>query len=311
MVVRTEPHEPRLIGRGVGYWRVGHGRNVTYQTAHVRHVAQRAERRWWKRHIRDDGWSVRYRRTLDEARRLRRGQYFCIAIVSIGPAGCFSFAGYALYLYTTGTRHSDFDNPAASCVAFSIVGIVFIALMVGVWIAERHSRRPGAWCVTATGISGTNPEGPDRFIRWDQASSIGRPTSPAIRVVGARNQILVPRVPSLIPVIHAIRQQYVPDRVEREMRQGRWAVRRMLMYVLTAGVIGSIGLYVLLGSARYVVGWGLYVGMATIWIASTIWFSKRFEKYRIDVMRRRRHAANRQISTTPLPSPTTPEDSQT
>lgn len=85
----------------------------------------------------------------------------------------------------------------------------------------------------------------------------------------------------------------------------------MLMYVLTAGVIGSIGLYVLLGSARYVVGWGLYVGMATIWIASTIWFSKRFEKYRIDVMRRRRHAANRQISTTPLPSPTTPEDSQT
>lgn len=310
MVVRTDPHEPRLIGRGVGYWRVGHGRNVTYETAHVRHAAQHAERRWWKRHIHSDGWSVRFRRTPDEAARLRRGQQICIAIVSIGPAGCFSFAGYALYLHTTGTRHPDFENPVTTAIAFSIVGFVLLALMGGVWIADRCNRRSGYWCATATGISATSQEGVDHFIRWDQASSIGRPTSSAIRVVGPGNEVKLPRSPSLIPVIHAIRQKHVPDQVQREARQGRWAVRRMLMYVLAVGVIGSIGLYVLLGSARHAAGWGLYVGVAPIWIASIIWFSKRFERYRIDVMRRRRHAANRQISTTPLPSPTTPEDSR-
>lgn len=85
----------------------------------------------------------------------------------------------------------------------------------------------------------------------------------------------------------------------------------MLMYVLAAGVIGSVGIYMLLGSARHAAGWGVYVGVAPIWIASIFWFSNRFEKHRIDVMRRKRHAANRQISTTPLPSTTTPEDSQT
>lgn len=310
MVVRTEPHEPRLIGRGVGYWRLSHGRNVTYQTAHVRHVTQRAARRWWKRHIHNDGWSVRFRRTPDEARRLRRGQHICIAIVSIGPAGCFSFAGYALYLHTTGTRHPDFENPAATAIAFSIVGFVFLALMGGVWKAERYNRRSGSWCATATGICATSPEGGDLFIRWDQASSIGRPTSSTIRVVGSGNEIEVSRAPGLIPVIYGIRQEYVPDQVEREAKQGYWFVHRMLVYVLAACVIGSVGLYVLLGSARPAAGWAVYVGVALIWVTTIIWFSKRFDRYRIDVMRRRRHAANRQISTPPLPSPTTPEDSQ-
>ena len=85
----------------------------------------------------------------------------------------------------------------------------------------------------------------------------------------------------------------------------------MVMYVLAAGVIGSVGIYVLLGSARHAAGWGIYVCVAPIWIASIFWFSNRFEKHRIDVMRRKRHAANRRRATTPLPSPTTPEDPQT
>jgi hypothetical protein len=274
-------------------------------------VARRAERRWWKRHIHDDDWSVRYRRTPDEARRLRRGQHICIAIVSSGPAGCFSFAGYALYLHTTGTRHPDFENPAATAIAFSIVGFVFLVLMGGVWITERYNRRSGTWCATATGISATSPEGGDHFVRWDQASNIGRPTSSILRVVGRDTEMRIPRFPGLFPVIHAIRQEYVPNQVEREAKQGRWFVRRILVYVLAACVIGSVGLYVFLGSARPAAGWAVYVGFALIWVTTIIWFSKRSDRYRIDVMRRRRQSANRQISKTPLPSPTTPKDPQT
>lgn len=311
VVVRTEPHEPRLVGRGVGYWRLGHGRNVTYQTAHARHAAQRAERRWWKRHIRDDGWSVRYRRTPDEARRLRRGQHICIAIVSIGPAGCFSFAGYALYLHTTGTRHPDFENPAATAIAFSIVGFVFLALMGGVWIAERYNRRSGSWCLTATGISATSPEGGDQFIRWGQTSRIGRPTSSVVRIVGRDTEMSIQRFPGLIPVIHAIRQECVPEQVEREARQGRWSNRRMLMYMLVAAVIGSVGLYLLLDSVRIAAGWAAYCGAMLTTLPAMMFCSIQLQRYRIKTLRRQHQAANRQNSTTPLLSPTTPEDPQT
>lgn len=78
VVVRTEPYEPRLVGRGVGYWRIGGAhqwkntlvRNmrirkrpqilhvVSFENRHAMWVAYRASERWWKHHVARPGWQV-------------------------------------------------------------------------------------------------------------------------------------------------------------------------------------------------------------------------------------------------------------
>lgn len=80
VVVRTEPHEPRLIGRGVGYWRIG-GKHqwkntllravrprkrpkvlhlVSFESCYAMWLACRASERWWKHNITSQTWSTHF-----------------------------------------------------------------------------------------------------------------------------------------------------------------------------------------------------------------------------------------------------------
>lgn len=92
VVVRTEPHEPRLIGRAVGYWRLGGAhqwRNtlvrsmrirkrprilhiVSFENCHAMWVAYRASERWWKHNIMLPTWSARFSHSTGFTRRAFR-----------------------------------------------------------------------------------------------------------------------------------------------------------------------------------------------------------------------------------------------
>lgn len=125
--------------------------------------------------------------------------------------------------------------------------------------------------------------------------------------------VVLPITPVLDLALSHARSSLMPDVVEAEKRASRRGRSRCLVYFALSPLVAAAILLALapglpiMPTLAPLVGFVAQIAFLLVFVAAIV----TWRRYRIAHQRRRDHAANRQISTTPLPSPTTPEDPQT
>ncbi len=189
--------------------------------------------------------------------------------------------------------------PAAICALFVVPGLA----KSGYLLLNLKSTR-----IDANGIEWTDARGDCDHMSWELARSI-RPGS-AWRIVALDGrEIYLPLKPQIRTVLRVARAHHFPDKVERESRKNKRALLRCGVYIVLLCVAGTVLMHWLLPNAPTGIRMmplvllvplgvsGIQLGLAYLW-----------RRHRVAYERSRTQAANRQNSTAPLPSPTTPDD---
>lgn len=328
MVVRTEPHEPRLIGRGVGYWRIGaklpesrafarlvqkrkHPRiepMVRLRSTRAHTTMLRTRDRWWKRNSNRPGWSFRYHFSTQEARhQARRLKHLWIFTSITGFGYMVGGLSWAFHIY------DDTPFDWRSSVLLAVAALVWpggLSVLAIVDLARRNwDIQP---CFLNADHGGVDIRCGNQHLQltdWSQFQDI--------RTRGSFAEVLTPCGWQHLMISGAPRVSLIdlacrlnPD-VRAARRRRGWRLHvRFVLYAPLAYCLGA-GLLWFLGEPD--AAWDLLILACVLGLAvTTLLLVVQFTiKWKCKRDRRRTHAANRQISTTPLPSPTTPEDPQT
>lgn len=268
----------------------------------------KARERWWKRNGSLPGWSFRFGFSSEEARhrtRQLKQQWIGVLAVSFG----FLCGG----LYWAYRMYSEAPYDWQSSLLLAIASVVWPGGLFVLAILDLARRN---WdiqpCFLVANHLGVDIRCGDQYLQltdWSQFEDI--------RTRGSFAEVLMPSGWRRLMISSAPRASLIDlacrlnPHVRAARRRRGWRLQmRFVLYAQFAYFIGA-GLLWVLGETdaaweMLMLSCALAVAITTLLLLVHLaikWKSKRD--------RRRDQAANRQISTTPLPSPTTPEDPQT
>lgn len=190
VVVRTEPHEPRMVGRGVGYWRVGPvskkglsldritpGRDedhlpfrVEFHSLPVLHLALRARARWWRDCRERNTWSVRYHRTRSVAAFRSRSQLACIAGLMSLPLIAWALVIIEALLQKQGVYKAVQDV----WIPGTLLIVMFWGMALMLYWLSRRSRVGGYWSMNHWGVYVRFKAKHVYYLSWESIERVRR-----------------------------------------------------------------------------------------------------------------------------------------
>lgn len=322
MVVRTEPHEPRLIGRGVGYWRVGrpslqtgesvakrstrgtHILEIRYRSLRCRRVAQRCQHRWWNAAFQRSDWSVHHAQPPKQRHSNRIG-YF---------VGVSFFAGF--YALVLGLGIHAIVSQLSYVKGGLLIGLFVVsvpAIAPPLVIEGFRALKVKSLRLDSNSLHWDEEDGRSHALKLETVRRIRRSASKWTVESSDGLSVVLPITPVLDLALSHARYALMPNVVDAENKAHRRGRIRCLIYLALSPFVATAILMTLAPGLPIrptlapLIGFVAQIAFLLVVVAAIV----AWRRYRIGYDRRRDHAANRQNSTTPLPSPTTPKDPQT